>query len=171
MCYHRIWAVWEKGLYDLTDYVYTQTSNTVTNFDFLNDNIAAVFKQQSGQDVTQSLNAVMNGLDALTRAQNINCLKNAFYVGETDFRKTARCQAQNYFLLVFSGILMTSMVLKCKSSETAICDGRIYLTSFQSWPLCSLGANVPLSCKINSYYVKCRATPKGKNPSAGQSIP
>lgn len=46
-------------------------------------------------------------------AQNLQCLRNAFFVGKVDFRKGARCQVQNYLLIVASAILMASMVVKC----------------------------------------------------------
>lgn len=75
-----------------------------------------MFTQRTGQDVTKQLNQALDGLDPDKRAAHVNCLKNAFYVGDTDFRKTARCQTQNYMLLIASGILMGSMGLKCTSS-------------------------------------------------------
>ena len=72
-----------------------------------------IFKQQAGQDVTKALNAVLSGKDADTVGKNIQCLKDAFSWGGIDFRKSARCQVQNYLLLIFSGVLMASMLLKC----------------------------------------------------------
>ncbi|KAF9443985.1 glycosyltransferase family 2 protein [Macrolepiota fuliginosa MF-IS2] len=109
----KVWAVWENGLYDLTDYVFTIKSNTAApQFAFLDQSISDVIGQRSGQDVTKPLNAALDALDPLKKAQHIDCLKNMFYVGDTDFRKTARCQTQNYMLLIASGILMGSMGLK-----------------------------------------------------------
>ncbi|KAI6101709.1 glycosyltransferase family 2 protein [Pisolithus croceorrhizus] len=92
----RIWAIWEGGVYDLTDYV---------NTCFLNTDITDVFKQQAGQDITSSLNEVLATLGSSTATANMNCIQNAFYLGQTDFRKTARCQVQNYMLLVFTSII------------------------------------------------------------------
>ncbi|EGN94962.1 glycosyltransferase family 2 protein [Serpula lacrymans var. lacrymans S7.3] len=114
----RLWAIWEGSIYDLTDYVNTVTINQgATNlYQFLDNNVASVFKQQAGQDVTSSLNQVLAGMDPNTAAQNVNCLKNMFYLGETDFRKTARCQVQNYLLLVFTSILCASIALKFLSA-------------------------------------------------------
>ena len=57
---------------------------------------------------------VLDGLDAETRAQNLNCMSNLFYYGKPDFRKSARCQVQNILLLVASVILMASVAIKCK---------------------------------------------------------
>jgi len=113
---YRLWAIYENGVYDLTDYVNTVTINQgdTAEFAFLNVNLSDLFEQQPGQDITHVMNAVLAQMDTATRDDNMACLQHAFYVGETDFRKTARCQAQNYLLLIFSGVLVTSMALKCK---------------------------------------------------------
>ncbi|KAG6917556.1 hypothetical protein DXG01_002025 [Tephrocybe rancida] len=109
----KIWATWNNDLYDLTDYFHTQSLfPTDSSFSFLNTDITDVFKQQSGHDVTKSLDKVMATLDPTTRAQNVACLMNVFKIGQTDFRKTPRCQVQNYLLIVMSAILMASMGLK-----------------------------------------------------------
>lgn len=110
----RIWAIWEGGVYDLTDYVNTVSINqgSTNLYQFLNTDITNVFKQQAGQDITSSLNGVLATLDSSTVTANMDCIRNAFYLGETDFRKTARCQVQNYMLLVFTSIICASIVLK-----------------------------------------------------------
>src|ERR1700736_6017671 len=113
---NRIWAVYSGTLYDLTDYVYTLNlqQGASSTYGFLDPNIVAVFKQQAGQDITTSLNSVLTGMDANTVNQNLDCIKNAFSLGGTDFRKSARCQVQNDMLLAFSIILIVSMGLKCE---------------------------------------------------------
>lgn len=112
--FFRIWAVWEGVLYDLTDYFHSQSLAPLDPaFTFLNSDITDVFKQRPGQDITEVLNKVLNGLDETTVNQNTVCLKNVFGIGQIDFRKTARCQTQNYLLIVMSGILMASIGLKC----------------------------------------------------------
>ncbi|KAJ8594536.1 hypothetical protein M405DRAFT_480198, partial [Rhizopogon salebrosus TDB-379] len=114
----RIWAIWEGGIYDLTDYVNTVTLNqgSTNLYQFLSTDVSDVFKQQAGQDITKPLNTALAGLDANTAAANVNCLKNMFYLGETDFRNTPRCLVQNYMLLVFTSILCASIVLKFLSA-------------------------------------------------------
>lgn len=108
-------VVWDNSIYDLADYQNTvQLHPGAAQYDFLNSDVSDLFKQRSGQDITKELNKALAGLDPTTRDQNVNCLNNMFYVGETDFRKTARCQVQNIILLVFSAILMASMGLKCE---------------------------------------------------------
>ncbi|KAF7317673.1 Glycosyltransferase family 2 protein [Mycena kentingensis (nom. inval.)] len=108
----KVWAQYDKKIYDLTDYMYTIGLKNDDNYEFLNADLVAVFKQQSGQDITKNLNAVLDGLPEDQRRLNLQCLNNVFYIGDFDFRKTARCQVQNYFLIVASGILMASLGLK-----------------------------------------------------------
>jgi chitin synthase len=91
--------------------------DATSTYGFLDADIVAVFKQQAGQDITKSLDTVLSEKDTTTVANNMDCLNNAFYLGGADFRKTARCQAQNYMLLVFSSIVVASMVMKCKFSR------------------------------------------------------
>ncbi|KAI5988005.1 hypothetical protein EDD15DRAFT_2464276 [Pisolithus albus] len=135
----RIWAIWEGGVYDLTDYVNTVSINqgATNTYQFLNTDITNVFKQQAGQDITSSLNGVLATLDSSTATTNMDCIRNAFYLGETDFRKTARCQVQNYMLLVFTSIICASIMLKSR--------------------------NVIRNFKIDSCFVKFRVTLKGED--------
>jgi chitin synthase len=119
-CLRRIWAIYEGSNFDLTDHIYTQTfiESDVAKYNFLDPNIVSVFEQQPGQDITTALNAVLDAMDSANRTANMDCLSNAFYWGETDFRYTPRCQVQNYLLLVFSSVTMASMALKCTSPST-----------------------------------------------------
>ena len=110
----RIWGVWDERVYDLTDYFNTiNVRQGVTDFQFLDKDIAAVFQQQSGQDVTEALEKVFAQKDATTVQQNTYCLQNVFYIGRTDFRNTPRCQVQSYLMLAASGIIAATMLLKC----------------------------------------------------------
>ena len=87
--FDRIWAIWDGGVYDLSDYVNTASIHQgATNYQFLDTDIVQVFTQQAGQDISKDLNKVISGLDSQTAAQNMACIKNMFYLGETDFRKT-----------------------------------------------------------------------------------
>ncbi|TDL30141.1 chitin synthase [Rickenella mellea] len=109
----KVWAIYLDNVYDLTDYI-----NTITVFQgaaqyvFLDSDIADVFKQQTGQDVTKTLNAVLATKDANTGAANMNCLNNAFRVGSVDFRGSPRCKVQNFLLLAFSSIIVTTIAAK-----------------------------------------------------------
>ena len=83
--------------------------------------MVSLFQQQPGQDITNQVNQVLATLDTTTKAQNINCMSNLFYVGKPDFRKDARCQVQNILLLVASIILMVSIAVKCESPSRLCC--------------------------------------------------
>ncbi|KAG5652272.1 hypothetical protein H0H81_005583 [Sphagnurus paluster] len=110
----RIWVIWDKNVYDLTDYFYTQTlfPNELSTWQFLDTSITDLFKQRAGQDISEPLNKVLATMDNLTRLQNVACLKNVFKIGEADFRKSARCQVQNYLLIAAAGVLMASILMK-----------------------------------------------------------
>lgn len=111
----RNWAIYEKKVYDVSDYLHTLALNQNAGpYKFLDDAIMDVFKQQPGQDITERLNKVIAGMDPTVVAHNMNCIGNMFYMGNVDFRKSAKCQTQGYMLLIFSAIMMTSMGLKCK---------------------------------------------------------
>lgn len=104
-------------MYDLSDYVLTlSNNNNAGEYLFLDEDIVDVFKQRSGQDITIPLNKVLAQKSAVTVQENMNCLLNAYYWGNVDFRKTPRCQVQNYLLIIASVILMSSMALKCAFS-------------------------------------------------------
>nr|BAF37218.1 chitin synthase [Lentinula edodes]BAF41220.1 chitin synthase [Lentinula edodes] len=110
----KIWGVYNNNLYDLTDYFYTQDQNDNNDaYLFLDSGIETVFKDRSGQGITDSLNTALGKLNETYRQQNLDCLNNVFYIGQTDFRTTARCQAPNITLIVVAAILMSTMVLKC----------------------------------------------------------
>jgi chitin synthase len=99
----------------LTDYVYTLGLNqNSATFTFLDSDFLSVFRQRSGQDITQPLDSVLNSMNSTFRDEHKACLDNMFLAGQTDFRKTPRCQVQNYMLIVISGVLMASIALKCK---------------------------------------------------------
>ncbi|PPQ66863.1 hypothetical protein CVT24_008571 [Panaeolus cyanescens] len=109
----RTWAVYNNKLYDLTDYVNTWIINQrQAPYNFLRDDFVAIFTQRSGQDITQPLNGVLDNMDPTTKAQHLACIENVFLQGEVDFRKDARCQVQNIFLIVMSGIVMASIGMK-----------------------------------------------------------
>jgi chitin synthase len=123
----RYWGVWNGGVYDLTDYFNTiSTFQGVSMYQFLDPDIAAVFQQQSGQDISGSLQNVFNQKSVDVVNNNVVCIKNLFYVGETDFRSSARCQVQSYLMLVFSGVIAGTMLLKCISSGTRFFDDFAY---------------------------------------------
>ncbi|KAI1330856.1 glycosyltransferase family 2 protein [Xylariaceae sp. FL0255] len=106
-------VIYDGGIYNLTDYFYTINYNK--NTAFLDTNLIDIITNNPGQDVTSSWNSylasVANNATAYAKAENsINCIKNTFFVGIPDFRQSARCQTINYFLLAFT-ILVGSVIL------------------------------------------------------------
>lgn len=99
----------------MTDYFHTVDDlNLGGAYKFLNESVTDLFQQRIGQDISKELDGVLAQMDTATREQHVACLNNVFYMGETDFRKTARCQVQNWLLVAASAIIMSSMALKCK---------------------------------------------------------
>ncbi|KAE9387335.1 hypothetical protein BT96DRAFT_1005213 [Gymnopus androsaceus JB14] len=113
----QIWGVYQSKLFDLTDYFNTQTANDNDgSYSFLASAVEAVFQDRSGQDITDALNTALGTLNETYRDANLACLNNVFYIGETDFRTMARCQAPNISLIVITAVLMSTMVLKFLSA-------------------------------------------------------
>jgi chitin synthase len=79
-------------------------------YNFLDTNLSNLWQQQAGQDITATISKL--AIDPATLAANMACITNLFYVGETDFRLTARCQVQPYLLLTFSIILVSTILAK-----------------------------------------------------------
>lgn len=115
-----MWAIYNKKVYDLSDYLYTvdyyssSSGTDLPKYDFFNTDVSGLFQTNTGQDITKALDAVFEKLSTDEKARTLTCMDNAFYYGETDFRKTARCTVQNYLLLAFSIIIMSTIALKCK---------------------------------------------------------
>nr|XP_019048130.1 chitin synthase [Kwoniella bestiolae CBS 10118]OCF27060.1 chitin synthase [Kwoniella bestiolae CBS 10118] len=112
------WAIYKKKVYDLSDYLYTlqyyssSSGTDLPNYKFLNEDISGLFQTSAGQDITKSMNEVLAGLSQEEQDNNLNCLNNAFYLGEMDFRKESKCLVQNYLLLAFSIIIMATIGAK-----------------------------------------------------------
>ncbi|TYJ51675.1 hypothetical protein B9479_007746 [Cryptococcus floricola] len=109
----KSWAIYKKKVYDLSDYLETETYYTgQSNYSFLNDDIASLFQSSSGQDITSDLDEILSGLSSDEQTAQMTCLDNAFYYGKLDFRKDAKCTVQNYLLLAFSIIIMATIASK-----------------------------------------------------------
>nr|ODO04126.1 chitin synthase [Cryptococcus depauperatus CBS 7855] len=114
----RQWAIYNRKVYDLTHYFYTQSyysgssGTTLPNYSFLSDDISNLFQTSAGQDITKDMQDKLNAMSSEDAAKQLTCLDNAFYLGELDFRKTARCTVQNYLLLAFSIIIMVTVGAK-----------------------------------------------------------
>ncbi|KAG8937086.1 hypothetical protein FRC02_006286 [Tulasnella sp. 418] len=107
------WAIWDGGVYDLSDYFNTLTLNgDAPRFKFMDDSITSFWTQQAGQDISKGVNAALAMMDEPKRSQHTNCLNNAFYRGVKDFRNSARCAAPNWILVGFAVIIGLTILAK-----------------------------------------------------------
>lgn len=103
----RQWIIHNNNIYDLTNYFYTlKKLNNFDTYNFIPESIANLIKESPGQDVTANWGKTANAINTL------NCMQNVFYVGKTDFRKTPRCQVNNYILLAFTIVLCAVILTK-----------------------------------------------------------
>ncbi|KAK4506134.1 hypothetical protein PRZ48_004099 [Zasmidium cellare] len=108
--YNRKWFIIDGKVYDTTDYFYTlDMMNNLASYSFFADDVETLISQNPGGDITKQWNDELN---TTTRLNSMNCLNNMFYVGDTDFRDTARCQVNNYILLAFTIILCAVILVK-----------------------------------------------------------
>ncbi|TFK24681.1 chitin synthase [Coprinopsis marcescibilis] len=109
----KIWAIYDSKVYDLTDYFNTlDRTNNNPAYAFLDRSITDLISRQPGKDITNDMKKMFEVMNPDVRRVNENCLNNMFYVGQTDFRTTPRCQVSNYLLIVMSALLMGSMAIK-----------------------------------------------------------
>lgn len=107
---NHMWFRLGDKIYDLTDYfVTTDYMKNIAQYNFLDDKLVALVKGNAGQDISKDF---ANQLNSSAQAYNLQCLDNLFYIGRTDFRKTARCQVNDYILLAFTILLCTVIVVK-----------------------------------------------------------
>ena len=106
----RMWIILHGKVYDFTDYFKTLTTedpnNVLPKYDFLPADIKNLVQSNPGADITDQWKTSRNYTDALT------CMNNVFYKGDLDFRKSAKCQVNNYILLAFTIILCTVIGVK-----------------------------------------------------------
>lgn len=107
----RMWFIYEKGIYDLTDYFYSK--NTVfkndARYSFFPSDFETMVQENPGLDITSNIQQWTNSTG---RADTLQCLNNYFYIGLVDFRAEPRCQVNNYILLAFTVILCTVILAK-----------------------------------------------------------
>ncbi|GAA5850842.1 hypothetical protein JCM8547_009103 [Rhodosporidiobolus lusitaniae] len=106
----RQWGIVNGSVYDLTDYFYTAELLNDDSYYFLDTNLANLWEAQPGTDLTSAIKDL--GMDYDTLQTNMNCITTLFYVGDTDFRQTPRCQVQPNLLLAFSVLIMATIAAK-----------------------------------------------------------
>ncbi|OAV96111.1 hypothetical protein PTTG_02136 [Puccinia triticina 1-1 BBBD Race 1] len=108
---NRSIGIYDGGVYDLSDYFYTyNTQNRNPQFQYIDKSISDLFQQQPGQDITKEVNALPLG-DA-EKSASLACLRNMFYLGDTDFREGPRCTVANYILLAFTILIAAAVFAK-----------------------------------------------------------
>lgn len=112
---NKPWGIIDGRVYDLTDYFYTADQNpnsgaaNVPNYNYLGSTLEDIFQNNPGSDLTKMFHEQLN---LTTQAKTLRCLNNIFYVGKTDFRKSAKCQVNSYILPVFAGIISAVILVK-----------------------------------------------------------
>ncbi|KAI9696260.1 MAG: hypothetical protein M1836_005813 [Candelina mexicana] len=107
---NHLWFILHGGIYDLTDYFYTKKfQNNLPQYGFFPSDVEQLVQRNAGTDITNQWESTLN---RTTNLNSLNCLRNMAYVGKTDFRKTPRCQVNNWLLLAFSIILCTVILTK-----------------------------------------------------------
>ena len=104
------WFYLKDSVYDLTDYFKSlDFYSNDKQYQFLDTTLVDLVKTKAGKDLAEDFN---NQLNQSTRDANMECLNNVFYIGRTDFRKTAKCQVNDYILLAVTIILCSVIVIK-----------------------------------------------------------
>ncbi|KAM0787039.1 hypothetical protein ACM66B_006305 [Microbotryomycetes sp. NB124-2] len=106
----RLMSIIDNKIYDLSDYFYTIDLLNDDSYKFLDDSLASLWQAQPGADITSDVQDL--GMDASRYKTNMDCINTLFYVGETDFRLTPRCQVQPSLLLAFSLLLCATILAK-----------------------------------------------------------
>lgn len=111
--------IYENGIYNISDYM--STIGWSATLAFLDPTLIDIVKNNPGQDVTSAFNDHLLDVESNSTAyetayNSINCIKNTFYIGEPDFRYSAKCQTLNYFLLAFTVLIGAVILIKFVSA-------------------------------------------------------
>lgn len=107
---HRSWATLHGDVYDLTYYLLGGRAprapdglQTPANIDlnFMDNSIVQLFRQLAGTDISKHFDALPISEDL--RRRQLVCLRNLFFVGKLDTRRSLQCQLSEYFLLIVTG--------------------------------------------------------------------
>ncbi|KAL8882029.1 MAG: hypothetical protein Q9198_000894 [Flavoplaca austrocitrina] len=103
----RQWVILRGTVYDLTDYYHTlERQGILPAYNFIPEDVSDLIKRNPGTDITDQWKNTAN----FTKA--FGCIDNVFNKGKLDFRKSAKCQVNNYILLAFTIILCTVILVK-----------------------------------------------------------
>ncbi|KAI4288963.1 MAG: hypothetical protein L6R35_001775 [Caloplaca aegaea] len=103
----RNWVILRGRIYDLTDYFHTvEVGDQNPLYTWLPEDVSELIQNNPGGDITDKWRNTLN------YTKSFQCMENVFYAGKLDFRKTAKCQVNNYILLAFTVILCTVILTK-----------------------------------------------------------
>lgn len=103
----RNWVILNGWVYDLTDYYNTvDVKDKNPLYTWLPPDVSKMITDNQGMDITDKWKTTNNFKAAY------GCMENVFKAGKLDFRKTAKCQVNNYILLAFTVILCTVILVK-----------------------------------------------------------
>ena len=104
----RPWVIMNDKIYDLTDYFHTlDIYGNNAEYTFFPEEVSDLIRNNPGRDITDQWKH-----NNLNYTKSFGCLENMFYVGRTDFRKTPKCQVNNYILLAFTIVLCAVILIK-----------------------------------------------------------
>lgn len=107
---HRSWAILHGDVYDLTYYLMggrapraPEGLSPPANLDlnFMDNSIVELFRQLAGTDISKHFDALP--ISGELRARQLVCLRNLFFVGKLDTRRSIQCLFSEYFLLIITG--------------------------------------------------------------------
>ncbi|KAI8988154.1 chitin synthase-domain-containing protein [Mycotypha africana] len=116
---HRSWAILHGDVYDLTNYLLggrapraPEGMSPPSNLDinFMDNSIVQLFRQLAGTDISKHFDALPISEDLRTR--QLVCLRNLFFVGKVDTRRSIQCLFSEYFLLIVTGFLCAVILFK-----------------------------------------------------------
>ncbi|CEG77941.1 Putative Chitin synthase [Rhizopus microsporus] len=116
---HRSWAILHGDVYDLTYYLMggrapraPEGLSPPANLDlnFMDNSIVELFRQLAGTDISKHFDALP--ISSELRARQLVCLRNLFFVGKLDTRRSVQCLFSEYFLLIITGFLCAVIVFK-----------------------------------------------------------
>ncbi|KAI0478643.1 glycosyltransferase family 2 protein [Xylariaceae sp. FL0804] len=118
----HMWVIYDGVIYDLTDYFTTiDYYQDIAKYNFLDSEMVSLVENNAGEDVTKAWNnhitdTIGNSTAHAIASNSLNCIQQTFRVGIPDYRYSARCQTINYFLLAFTIIIATVIVVKFVSA-------------------------------------------------------
>ncbi|PVU87283.1 hypothetical protein BB559_006124 [Furculomyces boomerangus] len=117
--YHKdqglYWRIIDGEVFNLGDYFYTSRSPQniqLKKWSFLDPEIVAIFDDGGARSTDVSEYWKNMKMDAITKRNNYNCMKQLFYVGKVDTRRSTRCLFMNYMLFTFACALVAVVFIK-----------------------------------------------------------